>query len=117
VIHDSWASVVIPDLYRPEQRRWYPRLLEIDGTDATLRIAADGAIHLYTDGGHEHWTTPPDATHRSHVAAQQHFVDCLESGAVFATSGEETLKTMALVYACYRSAAEGRIVRPAELLA
>ncbi len=113
VIHDSWASVVIPDMYRPEQRQWYPRLLEIDGTDATLRIAADGTIRLYTDDGHDHWTTPPDATHRSHVAALQHVVDCLESGAMFVTSGEETLKTMALVYACYCSAAEGRVVRPA----
>jgi predicted dehydrogenase len=117
LIHDSWASVVIPDLYRPEQRKWYPRLLEIDGTAGTLQVRADGSVHLYTDDRHESWTTPVDATHRSHAAAQQHFVDCLESGAAFATSGEDTIKTLVLVYACYRSAAEGRVVRPAEMLA
>jgi predicted dehydrogenase len=115
LIHDSWASVVITDLYRPEHRKWYPRLLEVDGTEGTAQVRGDGTVHLFTDTAHEHWSTPPDATHRSHVAAQQHFIDCLASGEAFATSGEETLKTMALVYAAYRSAAEGRVVAPAEL--
>jgi predicted dehydrogenase len=48
--------------------------------------------------------------------AQQHFVDCLDSGAEFETSGAQTLKTMMLVYACYLSAEESRIVDPRELL-
>jgi predicted dehydrogenase len=46
----------------------------------------------------------------------QHFIDCLESGAEFETSGVETLKTMALVYAAYLSAEEGRVVDPKLLL-
>jgi len=37
VIHDSWASVPIPDLDRPKfKRRWHQRLLELEGTKGTL---------------------------------------------------------------------------------
>jgi len=107
----------MPDLERsPEPRRWNPQLLEIDGVDGTVSVRADGSVHLFTDGGHQRWTTPTDAIPRSHAAAQQHFVDSLESGAEFATGGEETLKTMVLVHACYRSAEEGRVVYPEDLL-
>jgi predicted dehydrogenase len=49
------------------------------------------------------------------LATQQHFIDCLETGAEFETSGEYNLKTMALVYACYRSVKEGRVINVSEL--
>ena len=118
LIYDSWASVPIPDLDRPPTpKAWVPRLLEIDATEGTLSLRADGSVHVYTDGGGRHWDAVEDGMPRAHAAAQQHFIDCLESGAEFETSGRETLRTMALVYACYRSAAEGRVVSPAELLA
>jgi len=117
LIVDSWASVPIPDLDRLEGGgKWSPRLLEIDGSDGTLSLRGDGSVHVYTDGGGRHWDAVEDGAQRAHAAAQQHFIDCLESGAEFETSGRETLKTMALVYACYRSAEEGRVVSPAELL-
>jgi predicted dehydrogenase len=116
VIYDSWASVPMPDTDRPaEPRRWNPRLLEIDGVHGTFSIRADGSVHLFTDTDHQQWATAQDTIPRSHTRAQQHFIDCLESGAEFATNGEETLKTMALVYACYQSSEEGRVVRPAEV--
>lgn len=117
VIHDSWASVPIAGMDRPEAEcPWYPRLLEVDGTDGTLVLNADGRLHLFTDTDHQSWGCAPDAMPQAHIAAQRHFIDCLESGADFETSGEETLKTMALVYACYRSAEEGRVVDPKEYL-
>jgi predicted dehydrogenase len=52
----------------------------------------------------------------SRIAAQQHFIDCLKNGEAFETSGEETIKTMALVYACYKAAEEDRVVDPQELI-
>ena len=117
VIHDSWASVPIPGLNRPvEERPWYPRLLEVDGTDGTMVLTADGTLHIYTDADHHDWTCPQDTMSKAHIAAQQHFIDCLENGAEFETSGAETLKTMALVYASYISAEEGRVVVPKDFL-
>jgi predicted dehydrogenase len=91
--------------------------LEIDGTEGTLVMKADGSLHALTDKEHQQWKFSPEHTKpESHIAAQQHFIDCLETGAEFETSGAETLKTMALVYAAYLSAEEGRVVDPGELL-
>jgi predicted dehydrogenase len=116
VIHDSWASVPIPGLDRPEEEYpWYPRVLEIEGTKGTLRLNPDGWIWLYSDNEKKCWPAPERAMPKAHIAAQQHFIDCLESGEEFETSSEDTIKTMALVYACYRSAEDGRVVRPEEM--
>jgi len=118
-VDNSWASVQVPGIDVPEgaQRRDLLSRVEIDGTHGTLALKADGSLHLFTDTQHEQWlfseqNTKPEA----HIAAQQHFIDCLESKAEFETSGAETLKTMALVYAAYLSAEEGRVVNPRELL-
>jgi predicted dehydrogenase len=46
-----------------------------------------------------------------------HFIDALESGQPFRCSGPDNLKTVAIVEAAYRSAAEGRVVRIAEVSA
>jgi predicted dehydrogenase len=118
VIYDSWASVPDPDFDRPaDQRRWYPRRFDIDGTLGTLSLRIDGSIHLFSDDGRQTWKCPPDSMQRSHVAGQQHFIDCLINKSEFETSGEDNLKTMALVYACYRSAEQDRAIRAEELLA
>jgi predicted dehydrogenase len=113
VIESSWASVPVPGLDRSEvTRAIVPPRLEIDGSEGTLVLDCDGSLCLVTDSGRQEWRFTQDTVAESHIAAQQHFVDCLESGAQFETSGAETLKTMALVYACYRSAEEGRAVDP-----
>ena len=117
VIHDSWASVPVPGADKPkDERRWFPRIIEVDGILGTLILRIDGSIHLYTDEDHKTWQCTPDSIPRSHIAAQQHFIDCLESGQEFETSDEGTIKTMALVYACYRSAEDDRVVDPKEML-
>jgi predicted dehydrogenase len=111
VIHDSWASVPVPETDRPgKEQLFIPRLLEIEGPDGTLVIKPDGSIHLYTDKAHQSWEVGEGAAERSATAAQQHFIDCLESGKEFETSAPETIKTMGLVYACYESARDGRVV-------
>jgi len=117
VINNSWASVPVPGLDRPEadQRRLSPPRLEIDGTQGTLILECDGSLNLITDNEHQNWQFSEDTIPKSHIAAQQHFIDCLESGAEFETNGLETLKTMSLVYACYLSAREGRVINPEQL--
>jgi predicted dehydrogenase len=116
-IDTSWASVAVPGLDKPDgdQSISAPRF-EIDGTEGTLSLNCDGTMHLFTDSHHQQWQFSRDTMPESHAAAQQHFIDCLESGAEFETNGPETLKTMALVDACYLSAEEGRTVEPNRLL-
>jgi len=117
LIYHSWASVPVPNLDVPPEAhdQWAAPRLEIDGSDGTLILKADGSMHLYADSDHWQWQFSPDVRAKAHLAAQQHFIDCLESGAEFETSGAQTLKTMALVYACYLSAEEERVVNPQEL--
>ena len=113
LIKHSFASVPIPGIDKPADTPVPPRMahgLQIDGTRGTLTINPDNSLHMFTDTEHEHWPFSQNAVAKSHVAAQQHFIDCLESGAEFETSGVETLKTMTLVYTAYRSAEEGRSI-------
>lgn len=118
VIDTSWASVEVPgvDMLEENPDTWSPSRFKIDGTEGTLILQVDRSLQLVAETGRRQWQFPSETIHRSLVAAQQHFIDCLESGAEFETSGSETLKTMALVYACYRSAEESRPVDPKEFL-
>jgi len=118
IINHSWASVPVPGVDAPSETppQNPPPRLEIDGTEGTLILKADGTMHLYSDTGQRQWYFDWDVRLNSRIAAQQHFIDCLESGVEFETSGAETLKTMALVYAAYQSHEETRVVSPRELL-
>jgi predicted dehydrogenase len=113
---NSWASVPVPGVDRTEGSRWRAPRFEIDGTKGTLTLTADASMHLVTDTDRKRWQFHQDVQSESCANTQRHFIDCLESSAEFETSGSETLKTMALVYACYRSAEEGGVVRQAEFL-
>lgn len=116
VFHDSWVSVPIPNLDRGRAKaRWQPRLLEVDGTKGTLVFKPDRTLHLYTDNDHQVWKFSPNTTPQAHMLAQQHFINCLESGAEFETSGEDTLDTMRVVWATYRASKEKRVVKLAEM--
>jgi predicted dehydrogenase len=115
-IENSWASVPIPGIDQLPGDKTGAARLEIEGTEGTLSLACNGTLHLYTDTDHERWHLPEDTLARSHVAAQQHFIDHLVSGAEFETSGAAMLKTMALIQAAYVSAAENRVVEMAGFL-
>jgi D-apiose dehydrogenase len=119
LVHTSWASIPVPGLDEPADSqargRISPPRLEIEGTDGTLALMGDGCMHLVTDRDHRQWQFDEHTTVASHVSAQQHFIDCLETGAEFETSATETIKTMALVYASYLSAQEGRLVDPKQM--
>jgi predicted dehydrogenase len=118
VVHASFASVEVPGVDALEENRdtWSPSCFRIDGTEGTLILGVDRTLTLVTDTDRQVWQFPSETIPQSFVSAQQHFIDCLESGTEFETSGPETLKTMALVYACYRSAEEARPVHPKEFL-
>jgi len=106
----SWASVPVVDpAWSLEERRPAPRL-EIDGTKGTLILNGDGSLHLYRDHEYLSWEGLQQVREQSRVATQQHFIQCLEDNEMFETSGSDTIKTMALVYACYLSAEEDRVV-------
>jgi len=83
----------------------------IEGETGTLSVDASGRVFLE---GRLVWDEVPAIGYRgdSVRATQRHFIDCLRSGAEFESGAEEYLKTFALVEAAYRSAAEGRLVKP-----
>jgi predicted dehydrogenase len=108
LIDTSWASVPVPGWDIPQDGS--PALvarLEIDGPLGTIFLGPDGVLHLYQDGEHQEWAFPAETEAESRAAAQHHFIACLESGAEFETSGRDNLKTMRILWACYRSAEEG----------
>lgn len=99
-------------------------LLEIDGTEGTLRL--DAGYRLVIQGKEETrrdvsppvlpWAQKPwHNIQESVLAIQQHFVDCLKEGRTPDTSGADNLKTLALVEAAYLSAAETRTVELSEI--
>ena len=112
LIDSSWASVPVPGWDIPlDGRDALIARLEIDGPQGTIFLGPDGSLHLYRDGEQQTWLFPDTTEAESRAAAQRHFIACLESGADFETSGRETLKTMALLWSCYRSAEEGKTVQ------
>ena len=118
LIDTSWASVEVPgvDVLAENPDTWSPSRFRIEGTDGTLILNVDRSLDLVTDTDQRQWQFPPETIHQSFVPTQQHSIDCLESGDEFETSGSETLKTLALVYSCYRSAEEARSVDPREFI-
>ena len=92
----------------------------VEGPLGTIRLDDDGTIWLQDRDGLERrhaYRMPPGWKGGAAVAAQQHFVDCLNGEAIPETSGASYLRAMAVVEACYRSARDERKVSVAELLA
>jgi len=79
----------------------------IEGTVGNLRLAEDGSIHVTKRGGVEQrhdYALPAGYRGGSAIAAQQHFINCLRTGAEFETNGRDYLAIERAVEACYRSA-------------
>jgi predicted dehydrogenase len=79
----------------------------VEGESGVLRLLATGDIFR---GAEKLWTNDAREGYRgdSVRATQQHFVDCLRSGAPFESGGREYLKTFRAVEAAYESVAESR---------
>lgn len=76
-------------------------------TNATLRFKPLGEAPREIAYPHERRGFAGDCVY----ALQRHFVDCMLSGAAFESTGEDYLKTLAVVDAVYESAARGEVVR------
>ena len=87
----------------------------VEGMENTIRLRHSGDVWL---GGGKVFSGEGIAGYRgdSCRATEQHFVDCLASGAEFESeAGDYLNKTVAAVEACYRSAEENRPVRVEEI--
>ena len=88
--------------------------MRIEGALGNLRLDLDGRLFITPRGGveYEHnYSIPSSWKGGCAVAAQQHFVDALRSGASFQTEGQDYLRTQEIVDAAYRSASEGVAIR------
>jgi predicted dehydrogenase len=109
VVDTNWFAV--PE---PAPRGVTMGTLVVEGAAATAVLSGDGKLTLHTGGEAQAWSFPADTAAQGFVAAQQHFVDCVRAGATPETDGWQTLRTMALVFAAYRSAQEERVVLMSE---
>jgi predicted dehydrogenase len=87
-----------------------PGLVTVEGSAGTVCLMADGTLTLQSEQSQAAWQFPDSTIIQSYVAAQQHFVECLLADRQPETSGLDTLQTLALVFAAYQSAAEGRVI-------
>lgn len=106
----SWCTP--PDHARPE---WALNETTVEGTEATLRVELDGSLRRTDLWGHSTRlpvNMPPDdeVYVAAFEAAQRHFVLGVSGDGPLETDGADTLRTMDVVWAGYRSAAEGRTV-------
>lgn len=87
----------------------------LEGDRAMVRMTPDGRLFVTEHGGSErpHEFPATDAGYKgdSVRAMNEHAVDCLRSGRPAESEGREYLKTVAAVFACYRSAEKAERVR------
>jgi D-apiose dehydrogenase len=113
IVDCSYASQLAVEAF-PET------LIEVDGSHGTLRLAQGYQLSITNHSGTTSsdvsppllpWASKPWHNIQESVALiQQHWVDCLNSGAEPATSGRDNLQTLALVEAVYESAKTGRTI-------
>lgn len=111
----SYATRIEPDLF-PQT------LVEVEGSEGSLRLKRDYRLEVHTSGGCEirdvsprppAWADPAWAlVQESVVNTQTHWIRSLVDGTEPATSGRDNLATFALVEAAYLSAASGQPVVP-----
>ena len=98
----------------PARREPISEELIVEGDRGKIRLARDCRIWLdgYGDAGSLHDYAFPAEGYRgdSIRAAQRHFIYCLRAGERCETEGEDYLKTVAAVFACYDSAESGKAV-------
>ncbi len=120
--HESGVTSVVDVSYATKlPTEPFPEtLVELDGSDGSLRLFQGYRLEVTNSLGSTSadvspkllsWASRPWHNVQESVhAIQQHWVDQLKRGAKHSTSGEDNLKTFALVEAAYESAATGRTV-------
>ena len=117
VVDCSYATALPQELF-PQT------LIEIDGSEGTLRLGADFVLTLHRRGGATNvlhcepplhaWTERPWHNIQDSVFnIQAHWLQCLREQRTPQTSGADNLRTLALVEAAYASAAQEQLaLRP-----
>jgi predicted dehydrogenase len=113
VVDMSWASVPTQTRKTETAGRGSASwgVHRIEGERGTLHLDLDARLRVITDEGEEQTQFPANGELLGYQFAQQHFIDCLRTGAPSETSGGETLKTMELVFGAYDSATHNRVYR------
>jgi D-apiose dehydrogenase len=122
------ASVVDCSYATKLETETFPEtLIEIDGTEGTLRLGQGYNLTVTNAAGTTKqdvspqvlpWNSKPWHNIQESVALiEQHWVESLNNGTEPATSGRDNLQTIALVEAVYESARTKRTVIVSELLA
>ena len=97
-----------------EDPRYTFGTVRLDGSHGHLELETDGTLTLKRLGqpsgkieyAHERRNFAGDCVY----FLQHHFTDCMLSGAPFESTGEDYLRTVALVEACYQSHASGNVI-------
>ncbi|MGH6943984.1 MAG: hypothetical protein ACREH6_07180, partial [Geminicoccaceae bacterium] len=122
--HRDGATCVVDATYhsRQDPDPFPETLIEIDGSEGTLRLGRGYELTVVGSRGTERravsprllpFASPPwHGVQESVLNAQRHWVDCLREGRERATSGADNLKTFALCEAAYEAAARGATVTP-----
>jgi predicted dehydrogenase len=116
IVDCSYSSKLSPDPF-PQT------LVHLEGPRGSIQLREGYRMVVTSDGATREetvsspllsWTSEPWHTAQESVLiTQRHWVACLREGRAPETSGEDNLRTYALVVAAYRSAAERRAVAPA----
>ncbi|WP_245748370.1 Gfo/Idh/MocA family protein [Neolewinella agarilytica] len=87
----------------------------IEGSNGTLRLSLDGTLTLQPLGEQEREVKYAHARRGFAgdcvYSIQQHFLEAFQSGSPFETNGDDYLKSLAVLEACYDSAANKQIVK------
>lgn len=126
--HGEGLATIVDCSYATQNaQELFPQtLLEIDGSEGTIRLGANYQLTVTANGKTHHsdvsppllpWASKPWHNIQESVALiEQHWVEALRNKAEPQTSGRDNLKTFALVEAVYQSARDKRTVFLNELL-
>jgi predicted dehydrogenase len=98
----SWATAA-----RNTRPDWGLHDTWVEGDRGTLRTTIDGQLEYAPVGAPRELLPVPidaDPMVEGYANTQAHFLECLETGQRFVTDGEDTLRTMQVVFAGYESA-------------
>ena len=114
VLDMSWATRRELEGKPPEQvGPMHREQMTIEGEKGTIKLYMNGRVSFIDAAGVESTLEAhTELDHaESHCRLQGHFIDCLNRGAPFQTSGEDNLKTLELIFATYESAATHDVIR------
>lgn len=126
LVHDGDVTSIVDCSYatRLPVENFPETLLEIDGSEGTLRLTSGYRLTVHTAAGTREMDVSPPLLpwaerpwhniQESVFNIEQHFIDRISIGEQPETSGSDNLKTLGLVYAAYRSAGENNRVIVAE---